>query len=126
MVEGGILANRRLHAAHTWRELRIFDVQFDIGGKLTHMAVRAQIVRTRHLRLPYSGEHWFGTQLPVVSLVAARTCNAQLVSGRDRKLQQLRQSLCPGLVHGRAHRHFKRFQIHTAGLAPSLEQDAQQ
>jgi len=44
MVEGRLLADRRLHAAHARREFRVLDVQFDVGGKLASMAVRAQVV----------------------------------------------------------------------------------
>src|SRR5213080_3920954 len=34
------------HAAHPGREFRVFDVQFDIGGKLPGATVRAPIVGT--------------------------------------------------------------------------------
>ena len=34
VIEGGILAHHRLHAAHAGREFRVLDVQFHIGRKL--------------------------------------------------------------------------------------------
>jgi hypothetical protein len=41
LVEGRPLAHGRLHAAHSRGELRILDVQFDVGRELSRMAVRA-------------------------------------------------------------------------------------
>ena len=34
MVKGGVLSHNGLHAAHSRRGLRIFDVQFDVGREL--------------------------------------------------------------------------------------------
>jgi len=55
LVEGRLLAHHRLHAAHSGGELPIFDVQFDVGGKLAGMAVRTQVVGTRYLHLTHHG-----------------------------------------------------------------------
>ena len=60
VIEGGLLADDRLHAAHSRRELRVFDVQFDIGGELAGMAVRAQVVGTRDFHLAHCGQHRLG------------------------------------------------------------------
>lgn len=46
LIEGVFLADDRLHAAHTGRELRVGDIQFDISRELTGMALRTQVVRT--------------------------------------------------------------------------------
>jgi len=45
VVKGHLLSHHCLHAAHPGREFGIFDVQFDIGGKLPGMAVLAQVIR---------------------------------------------------------------------------------
>lgn len=41
VIERGLLAHQSLHAAHPWGELRVHYVQFEIGGELAVMAVRA-------------------------------------------------------------------------------------
>jgi hypothetical protein len=46
MIERSFLAHDSLHAAYARRELRVFDVQFDIGGKLSGVTVWAQVVGT--------------------------------------------------------------------------------
>lgn len=75
-------------------------VQFDIGGELPGMAVRAQVVGTRYGHRPHHREHRFGAQFSITSLVAAGTRNAAL-AGRGRcELQQLGQSCGGGLMHG--------------------------
>ena len=126
MIEGRLLAHHRLHAAHSRRELRVFDVQFDVGGELAGMAVRAQVVGARYFHLAHRGQNRLGAQLPVVSLVAARTRDGSLVGGRNWELQQFGQRGCPGLMHGRAHRHLDGFQIQMPRLAATAEDDAQQ
>jgi hypothetical protein len=55
LIEGSVLTDHRLHAAHSGRELRVGDVQFDVGGELAGMAVRAQVVGTRHSHLADRG-----------------------------------------------------------------------
>ena len=47
MIERSFLAHHSLHAAHPRGEFRVFNVQFDIGGKLSGVTVWAQIVGTR-------------------------------------------------------------------------------
>jgi hypothetical protein len=49
-----------------------------------------------------------------------------LVCRRGRKLQQLGQRGGTCAVHGRTHRCLDRFQIQTPGLAPAVENDAQE
>jgi len=100
-------------------------VQFDIGGELASMAVRAQVVGTRYFHPAHSREDRLGAQFPIVSLVAARARNRALVGRRSRELQQFGQRRGAGLVHGRAHRHLDGFQIQTPGLAALLENDTQ-
>jgi hypothetical protein len=41
VIEGGLLTHQGLHAAHSRREFRVLDVQFDIGRKLAGGTVRA-------------------------------------------------------------------------------------
>jgi hypothetical protein len=53
MIEGSLLANDSLHTAHPRRELCVFNVQFDIGGELAGMTVRAQVVGARYFRLTH-------------------------------------------------------------------------
>jgi hypothetical protein len=60
LLERGVLAERGLHAAHSGRELGIFDIQFDIGRELPGMAVRAQIVGARDSHLAHGGEDSLG------------------------------------------------------------------
>jgi hypothetical protein len=48
-----------------------------------------------------------------------------LVGSRHRKLQEFAQRGCPGVVHGRAHRHLYGLQIQTPCLAATTEDDAQ-
>jgi hypothetical protein len=47
VIEGGLLADDGLHAAHAGGELRIFDIQFNIRGRLPAVTVWAQIIGTR-------------------------------------------------------------------------------
>ena len=61
MIEGSILANQGVHAAHTGRELGVLDVQFHVGRKLASMAVRAQVVWARDLRMAHHRQHRLGT-----------------------------------------------------------------
>ena len=90
------------------------------------MAVRAQVVGTRHFHLTHRREKRLGAQFPVVSRMAAGTGNAPLIGGGSGELQQLSQGGGSGLMHGRAHRHLDGFQIQTARLTASVEDDAQQ
>jgi hypothetical protein len=41
VIEGRLLAGQRVHAAHTRGNLGILNVQFDIGGELARVTVRA-------------------------------------------------------------------------------------
>jgi hypothetical protein len=41
MLEGRLLTDHRLHAAHARREFRVSDVQFGVGGKLSDVTMRA-------------------------------------------------------------------------------------
>jgi hypothetical protein len=44
MLERSILAHDSLHAPHSRREAGVLDIQFDIGGELAGVTVRAQVV----------------------------------------------------------------------------------
>ena len=90
------------------------------------MAVRAQVVGAPDSHFAHCGEKRLGAQLPVVRLMTARTRNAALIVGRGWESQQFGQGRCPGLMHGRAHRHLDGFQIEMARLVAALEDHAQQ
>ena len=102
VIEGRLLAHHRLHAAHPGRELRVFDVQFDIGGELAGVAVRAQVVGARHFHLAHRRQNRFGAQFPVVSRVAARARQRPLFGGRSGELQQFGEGRGSGLMHRRS------------------------
>ena len=53
LIEGRLLADHPLHTAHCGRELGVLDVEFNIGGELSVMTMRAQIVGTGYLHLAY-------------------------------------------------------------------------
>jgi hypothetical protein len=125
VVEGGLLADNGLHAAHAGRELRVFDIQFDIGGELSTMAVRAQIIWTRDGDFAHDAQHWFGAQFLIAGLMAARARDAPLL-GRNGELQQLAERCGAGVVQGRSHSHLGRFQIEAACLAALLKDNAQE
>ena len=121
VIEGGLLAHQRLHAAHPGREFRVLDVQFDIGGKLAGVTVRAPIVGTGDFhRVPRrSARAWcvVGGRGRVGRKGKAR-CAARRGRG---ELEQLRQGRGARPVQGRAHRHLRRFQVEAPALAPILE-----
>jgi hypothetical protein len=100
VVEGPLLAHHCLHAPHTRRELRVFDVQFDVGGKLARMAVRAQVPGARHFHFAHHRQDRSGAQSPVRGRVATRTRDGPLVGSRGGELQQSGQSRGPGVMHG--------------------------
>ena len=87
LIEGRLLAHHRLHAAHSGRELGIFDIEFDVGGKLAGMAVRAQVIGARYFRLAHCGQDWLGAQLLEGSLATTRTRKNPLTGNWRRKLQ---------------------------------------
>jgi len=60
-----------------------------------------------------------------MSWVATTTREGPPVRGRDGELQQFGQGGCPGLMHGRAHRHLDGFEIEMSGFAAGREDDAQ-
>ena len=84
VIEGGLLTDDCLHAAHSWRELGVFDIQFDIGGELSAMAVRAQVVGTRDGDLAHGRQHRLGAQFLIASPMAAssKECCAARPPGR--------------------------------------------
>ena len=61
-----------------------------------------------------------------MSLVAATASNGPLGGSRGWELQELGQRCGSGVMHGGTHRHLDGFQIQTASLAATMEDDAQQ
>ena len=53
--------------------------------------------------------------------MAARARNGPLVGSGSRELQQFGQCGCPGMMHGRAHRHLDGLQIQVARFAAPLK-----
>ena len=100
LIKGSVLTHQRQHAAHSRGELRVFDVQFDVRRKLAGMAVRAQVVGTRDFHLADCRQDRLGAQLPVVSLLAARTREGALVGSWGWEVQQFGQRCCARLMHG--------------------------
>ena len=125
-IEGCLLPYGGEHAANARRELRFFDVQFDIGRKLSVMAVRTQIVRTRNGDLAHSSQHGLGAQFLIAGSVTASAGNAALLSRRDGEVQQLAEGRGSGVVHGGSQGHLGSLQIEAARLSALLEDHAQE
>ena len=66
VIEGRLLTHQGVHAAHSGGELRMLDIQFDIGGEQAGVTVPAQIVGPRYVHRAHHGKDRFGAQLPVV------------------------------------------------------------
>jgi hypothetical protein len=126
MIEGYILTDNRLHAAHPRRGLRVLDVQFDIGGKLARVAARAQVVGTQHCHFAHHSQHGLRSQFSVMSVAAASTGNGPLLRRRGWELQQFGQRCRPCLMHDRPHDHLGGFQIQVPRLTTTVEDKAQQ
>jgi hypothetical protein len=126
VIEGGLLAHDGLHAANSRGELRVFDIQFDIGGELSVVAAWAQIIGTRYGHLAHGGQNRLAPQFPKAGLLAARARDVPPFSGRRGELQQLAERKGSRLMHGRTHRHLDGLQIQTPRLAAAIEDDAQE
>ena len=87
MIEACLLTHHSQHAAHAWRELRLLEVQFNVGGELAIMTVRAQVIRARHFYLAEHAQERLGAHLPVNGPLAARTRKNALVRSGRRELQ---------------------------------------
>ena len=79
VIEGSLLAHHSLHAAHTGRELRVLNVQFDIGGELALRAVRTQIVGPRYSDCAHHREDGLGPQFPVLGQLTTRARQPTLI-----------------------------------------------
>jgi hypothetical protein len=104
----------------------VFDIQFDIGGKLAAVTVRAQVVGRGDGGLAYRGQHWFGAQFQIAGGVATRASKAPLLGRWDRELQQLAERRGSGVMHGGTHRHRNGLQIETARPAALQEDHTQE
>ena len=80
VIERCLRTDQRQHAAHTGRALCFVDIQSGIGGKLTIMALRAQIPRALKLNLAYCSEYMASTHLAVTGFVSAGTGHFALFS----------------------------------------------
>ena len=125
LIEGGLLAHQRLHAPHPGREFRVLDVQFDIGGKLAGVTVRAPVVGAGDFHRAHGGQHGLGAQLPVVSRSAAATRKRALLGGGGGETQEFAQGGGAGPMQGRAQGHLHRLQVEPSGLALIAEDHLQ-
>jgi len=125
MIERSRLTDQSMHAAHSGGGFRILDIQVDIGGELSVVTVRAQVIGPRYVHRAHRGENRFVAQLPVVSLLSATTKNAPVFDSRGRELQQFTQGRGASPMHGRTHSRFDSFQIQTSRLAAALENHTQ-
>jgi len=126
VIERDLLTYQSQHAAHPWGELRVDDVQFDIGRELAVMAVRAQVVRPPYFRRAYGREDRLGAQLPIMRLVAASARHVPLVGSGGWELQQMAEGGCPSPMQGRAQGYFQGFQFPTPRLTVGAKDHAQQ
>lgn len=95
LIEGSCLADQRVHTPRTGRELRMFEVQFGVGGKLSGLAVRTKIVRACDFGPAHSGEDRSGPQFAVASLLAAAASDAALIGRRLGEAQQCPSAAAP-------------------------------
>ena len=79
MIERRLLTDERLHAANAGRELRVLDIQFDIGGELALLAVRTQIVGPRYSDCAHHREDGLGPQFPVLGQLTTRARQPTLI-----------------------------------------------
>ena len=126
LIERGLLSNRCLHATHSGRKFRVFDIQFDVSRELSVMAARAQVVGTRDGDLADCGQHRLGAQFLIDGLATTAARDAPSVGRRRGELQQPAQRRSAGAVHGRTHSHLDGLQIEAAGVAALLKDHAQQ
>jgi hypothetical protein len=82
LIERSLLTDHRQHAAHPRRELRVFDIEFDIGRKLALVTVLAQVVRTRYFHRTHRRQDRLGALFVVMCLVATTTRDGPLVRNR--------------------------------------------
>jgi hypothetical protein len=114
MIERNLLTHQRQHAAHAGREFRILEIQFDIGGKLSHMTLRTQVIRPRNARWSEHGENRLGAKSLILRLVTAAARQLALLPSRGLVMQQLTQAGCAGLMKSRPKSVLHGFQIHLA------------
>jgi hypothetical protein len=124
--EGGVLSHQRVHTPHAGRALLVLDIQFDVGGELSSMAVWAQIVRACDFGPAHGRQDWPGLQSAATGLLATGASNAALFGGRLGEAQQLSERGSSGPMHGRAHRHLDRFQVQVAVAALAAEDHMKQ
>ena len=122
MIEGRVLANQGLHAAHSGGGLGIHNIQFHIGRKLALMTSRTQIIGPFHSRRTDHGEHRFRTQPLILRLVPAVAWQLAPVSGRRFVPEQFAQGCGSGLVQRGSQASFHRFQVGST-VALALRKD---
>jgi hypothetical protein len=104
----------------------MLDIQFGIGGKLTLMAMRAQIPRTVHPRPAHYSEDWSGAQFLVLRPMTTGTRQLTLIRCRHFELQQFAEGNGRGLVERNSQGALDGFQIGAAAVSPLGEDAAQQ
>ena len=115
MMERGIAAHYRHHAAHRRGVFGMHDIQLPITRDLTLMAMRTIVIRAVEGHRSHRGE-----QLPRAERVKRRVVATTTRQGRGKGfllIEQVRQHSRTGAVHGGARGALDCLQIHAANLA---------
>jgi len=88
VIERGLLAHQRLHAAHPGRKLRVLDVQFDIHRKLAHVTVRAQIVGPGEADRTDDRHDGFAADFLILGVIPTTTRQLTLIGRRGGEPEQ--------------------------------------
>ncbi|MBI4905327.1 MAG: hypothetical protein HY820_16960 [Acidobacteria bacterium] len=116
--KGSLAADGSQHASHAGREIRLVDVERDVGGKLSVVTRRAPIVRALDTCPAHCGEDRTGTHALVIGRVAANARDGSMLTVRLIEAQQLGDRSRARLMYGGADGHFHGFQIQAAGSVP--------
>lgn len=113
--KGRVASDGCQHAAYAWREIRLVDVELNVGGELSLVALRTEIVWTVDPCPTDSREYRAGTHSYVLGRMTTITGQASMVSVRGIKSQQLGDRIGTGLMDRGANRHLHSLQIQLAG-----------
>ncbi len=116
--EGRHGANCREHAPHARGKVRLIDVQFHVGRKLSRVAYGAQIVGSVNTRPTHHGEYGSRAHSLISGGTTADASNPAMVVIRWCKTQQFGNRVRARLMDRGANRHLRSLQIQLAGLAP--------
>ena len=121
LSKGRHAADGRQHAPHSRREVRLIDIQFNVGRKLSRVAGGTQVIGSVNMGPAHHGEYWARTHSFISGDSTARARNgAMLVIGWG-EAQQFGDGVSASLMDRAANRHLRRLQIQLAGLVPVSE-----